>query len=124
MREIKFRGKRLDNGEWVYGSYVEINFHYSNGYVERHLIVALNAHEFEVDPETVGQYVGLKDKSVKEIYDGDVVMVCDCERFEIIFHKGCFCYQIGKGDYHIFNNKEIEIIGNIYDNPELLERRS
>lgn len=70
-REIKFRGKRLDNGEWVYGYYVKYN-DYSDNIHES--IIDEYGYMYDVDLATVGQYTGLKDKnSNARIFDGDLL---------------------------------------------------
>ncbi len=129
MREIKFRGKRLDNGEWVYGYYVYYGF-IDN---QKHYIVpdyASALYAFEVDPSTVGQFTGLKDKNGKEIYEGDIITAYN-ERIKgpVIFDRRGLAFGIPNGPNEIYQfsmnfleSKDIEIIGNIYENPELLER--
>lgn len=104
MREILFRGKRLDNGEWVDGSL----FVGQNGVCEILSGTPRVRLSWEVDPSTVGQYAGLKDKNGQRVFEGDVVILRD-ERFviEIVFAGFTLC--------------NCEVIGTIHDNPELPE---
>ena len=143
MREILFRGKRLYDGEWVYGFYV----HYADRWGrDKDLIQSLDIEsgEFgflhEVDPETVGQYTGLLDKNGKRIFEGDIVIYDNTPYNayghkvigEIVWHKwawkcrykeygSTYHYAIGAEDF--FGPKS-EVIGNIHDNPELMRAQS
>lgn len=118
-REIKFRGKRLDNGEWLYGSLVIIS--------DRYYIFNDELRK-EVDPATVGQYTGLKDKIGREIYEGDILeydSYGDTCKYAIVFKNGCFGL-ICEGDFFdmntLSNGVKGKVIGNIHDNPELLNQ--
>ncbi len=130
MREILFRGKRKDNGEWVEGIPIvnhigtficfDENPHYCSQYGYMEIDDILN-----VDPETVGQYTGHTDKNGKRIFDGDIVKALLYNEmpmaFPVTFRVGCFWY--GNWNFCEFLTKfrNIEVIGNIHDNPELLE---
>ena len=149
MRESKFRGKRIDNGEWVYGGFHkhlkvtpsptgagkprENDYAYliiESGFSDWEMPRPIEAHE--VIPETVGEFTGLLDKNGVEVYDDDIYRNLDTNLI------GKLTVGIGVGgiyvlcteykDGHIYNNlpfaeldtTSFEVIGNIHDNPELL----
>ena len=145
MREFLFRGKRLDNGEWVEGFYVCL--HDSKGHESHRIYTGYAENDcgdfypdwFEVDPETVGPFTGLPDKNGKKIFDGDIIRVTSSDDmgFEIIGKVELMdgCYRVYYCIRHDFGRVEwiipriggitekytYEIIGNIHDNPELLK---
>ena len=129
MREILFRGKRLDNGEWVEGFLVKDTEFY--GKPENHTYIVNHKHPsggygqdifLEVDPTTVGQYTGLKDKNGKRIFEGDVLKNIDGNPVgEPIVAKVVPNLNDYELMWDIEHSYELEIIGNIHDNPELLE---
>lgn len=122
MRTIKFKGKRIDNGEWIYGSYVP---HYNFFGTIKDEMVDENGYLFEVAPSTVGQYTGLKDKNGKEIYEDDILLDESGAYAVVYYSMGSFCVDFGEGfDLQYFTDRIHEIcyvVGNIHDNSELLK---
>lgn len=147
MRETKFRGKRLDNGEWEYGDLVQFGQKYytpckcaiipgtASGSDTFFKVLLDN----EVDPVTVGQYTGLKDKNGKEIYEGDTItwLRHRMDRTGFI-EQGHVEWRDIDGCYVVVNRfdtrdrrelihllirctEDIKVVGNIHDNPELLK---
>ena len=131
MREILFRGKRIDNGELVEGQYHCTDYIWNDEEIRRHYILPQNYGDaFVVNPETVGQFTELTDKKGKRIFEGDICRVsrpCVLAYGKITFQNGCFWFvDDGPGGMLRLcdvktNGFEIEVIGNIHDNPELLE---
>lgn len=131
MREILFRGKRIDNGEWVYGAFVPDAFEQTHGemvtwgFIRRYQPnrTVESVEMIEVHRYTIGQYTGLHDKNGKRIFEGDIVKDCDTGTIKtVLWHKSCFILRDTKGFYQwTYYEDEHEVIGNIHDNPELLE---
>src|SRR5690606_1797620 len=133
MREIKFRGKavrsldKLNESDidhvngWVYGNlvmYDDIPF-----VVVLSLVADVYDNWVKVHPESVGQYTGLKDENGREIYEGDIVKHATWgDVYEVIFEDGGF-YVLSSYDFQTINEYPLEVIGNIYEHPEL-DRKS
>lgn len=133
-----FKAKRLDNGEWVQGYYVKGLDMYGK---EVHLIFEPNTMFYssgetdgwyKVDPSTLCQCTGLKDKSGKLIWENDIVRDKEGNCYKAFWQNNYYqfswicvksdIFQIGtKWDLYIWRSYEIEVIGNTFDNPELLE---
>lgn len=136
MREYLFRGKRLDNGEWVEGDLSQdrdLGTAYVQGfdYYCDECGLQREPFGFEVDPETVGQFTGLTDKNGRKIFEGDVCLDSTGWVFVVIWDSdnGRFLGRHSKprGDTYICyvgRVPAVEIIGNRWDNPELLEGTS
>ena len=128
MREILFRGKRIDNGEWVEGYFVNLwLMHYQK---HQPIITDNNAVSYDVDLSTVGQYTGLTDKNGKRIFEGDIVKTdkfSEPNKQYIIKYDLQFGAFIGQDRYNLYfvtfdgDSGEFEVIGNIHDNPEFLK---
>ena len=136
MREILFRGK-TDKGEWVQGDLLHPDL-YGNGYSIEDFTKEKN-NCFDVIPETIGQYTGLTDKNGKKIFEGDIVLFEDESPSNYEYHDctemRCGSIEYGDNCFYItdriavemedliYDGKlDVEVVGNIHDNPELLER--
>jgi len=133
MREILFRGKRIDNGKWVFG------FYYKTRGI--HIILGdtmpdnTGQREYEVDPETVGEYTNMKTKNSEMIFEGDIIKINECHILQkptigkiVWMGSGLWC-EIKNPITKTWNPIGIEVMltmgcevaGNIHDNPELWE---
>lgn len=115
MREILFRGKRKDNGVWVEGFYYED--------ILGNPVILSRPRDFgyadviDVDPFTVGQYTGLKDKNGNRIFEGDILSLRTGRPHVVRFENGAFVLENTAIPVRFAN--KFEVIGNIHDNPEL-----
>ena len=140
MREILFRGKRCDNGEWVQGYYIRADHHWHNHGIHKDWITlgasanggwfALH-NKYAVKAETIGQFTGLTDNNGKKIFEGDIIewfAQGESERPDfgyIEYDEQSFawrvCWQKYDPDFMEGMQQEyISVIGNIHDNPDLL----
>lgn len=142
MREILFKAKRIDNGEWVEGYYAECN---GKTFIGIDISIYGDIFEvfctpvirwFEVDPETLCQFTGLYDKNDKRIWENDIVNTDSNVRAQVkfgLYYNSFSIWKRNQGFYMDFMNKECYrpdlgywakktvVIGNIFDNPELLQ---
>ena len=128
MRTIKFRGKSFDNGEWVYGDY-----HRRADNV--HTIIAMEPDKYgkvfyavnQVNPDTIGQFTGLHDKNGQEIYEGDIVEFVNMIQgiSKVVFENGCFMADAKNYETALTYRVSVHtrVIGNIHDNPELMNKK-
>lgn len=119
MREILFRGKRVDNQEWVYGFYF-----YGIGACIKERPSAVSTHTYLVDQGTIGQFVGLRDVHGVPIFEGDVIRwkdwKCEYQEHHVIYDQewNRFCVWLSGAESFGVNkhmSKDIEVIGSIYD---------
>lgn len=135
-REIKFRGKRKSDGKWLYGYYfVNRGLHFI---VTDDLVPAGNTFkDYEVDPETVGQYTGLRDMKLRGIYEGDIINWLMFRYRTGYIEEGRVEFRIEEQAFVVINKfktidgrervhnilncrTDLKVVGNIHDNPELL----
>lgn len=130
MREIKFRAKTIDTGEWLHGN-LQVPKKEGGGYY----MWDTSMWQREVDPETIGEFTSLKDRNGNDIYEGDIISFdygagepVSEDLIEVRFVRGMFAF-LWNGDLddecpvssptHEWAN----VVGNIYDNPELIKNR-
>ena len=142
MREILFKAKRIDNGEWIEGSLIDLDIDSGYCYIVQPykkasilpIIFLITDRMKLVDPETLCQFTGLCDKNGKRIWENDVVwLVCDGKEhiYQIVWDNSELDFKATKGEENYGTNyeyllccDEIEVIGNIFDNKELLQEES
>ena len=133
MRDILFRGKRTDNGKWVYGLLCRVGDTYAN--IRRMDTEVL----YSVLTNTIGQYTGLTDKNGRKIFEGDILKIVhkyqspfdddtkeytDITTDVVFFDDEGLCFSYGESPFLCVADNvtaEYEVVGNIHDNPELLE---
>lgn len=131
MKENLFHGKQKDNGEWVEGCLLgnDVIVPKGQSFYICHNILDSALTVYEVIPETVGQYTELPDKNGRPIFEGNIIR--DTETSEV--GKICFDTDTARFviefasfivDFSDYNNGDVEVIGNIYDNPELIKEQN
>ena len=134
-RHIYFRAKRLDNDEWVYGQYYHNYQVTGEGITNQHFIMERTKHHEtkprQINPKTLGQYIGMKDEDMRVIYEDDIVGFVKTHNKEPYIGLVKYCPEVAG---FMLTSKEawcatefgagtvnLEVIGNTHDNPELLE---
>lgn len=138
MREILFKAKQIDNGEWIEGSLIDLDIDSGYCYIVQPykkasilpIIFLITDRMKLVDPETLCQFTGLCDKNGNKIWENDILRLDDGTVLKVSWHHFKASWVISKKGWlynHFFGEavepEDIEAIGNIYDNPELLQEK-
>ncbi|EAD6699341.1 hypothetical protein YV62_13695 [Listeria monocytogenes] len=123
MRDIEFRGQNI-NGHWAHGNLAIIKEKLDRAEIGAYISNSAGApFAYQIRPETIGQYTGLKDKNGKKIFEGDICWEEHNECYGVVkFEDAKFLYlweNIAEDLWEVAD--VIEICGNIHENPELLE---
>lgn len=130
MGEILFRGKSIEDNKWVYGDLIREKKSFSKICTRIYRATNNGQELIDVDSKTVGQYTGLKDKNGNKIFEGDIVDFpdrSDSESYGVVEYDtnetefGIVYDSIYEGLGRQYHSRDIEVIGNIFDNSELLE---
>ena len=136
MREILFRGKRVDNGEWVEGYYCPYCFSIfpcTPAIVPKNEMEKGHWSAIEVDPETVGQYTGITDSQQNMVFDGDIIAFDFCYQhcdvhyvLNVLYTEGRYvidCENVYWSVEDVVRRLRAVVIGNIHDNPKLMQKQ-
>lgn len=137
MREIIFRGKRMDNGEWIRGDLITSAGHPDRAWItECKTLFDRQMQDIgirEVDKSTVGQYTDLTDKNGKKIFEGDIVKTKYGRLCTVVWFAPKLCFDLepinkpenlsskAPDKWDLWHSENLEVVGNVYDKPELLE---
>lgn len=124
MRKIKFRGKDIETGEWIYGHFFQRLGHYPAIVEPRPRDGKVMYYEIAVEDTTVGQFTGLMDKNGNEIYEGDIYRYDNPDSINEVSYcagGGFAGFDLTPAKHNENRLLDVEVIGNIHDNPELLK---
>ena len=133
MRELSFRAKRVENQKWVYGFYVNCRGPMDPSHYTRHYILEYPDVWHEIYTSTIGQYIGMKDKTGKKIYEGDILAGHLDDQYP---EDETMCVVVWDGKENRWSVRQVcfdgipdpieqedeglwAVVGNVYDNPEL-----
>ena len=133
MRDIKVRGLAVDGRGWIYGSFVpQYNSHKHGRRIDAIFYTEEDiTYRIPVKTETVGEFTGLKDKNGKDIYERDIIDNKKTGIWQVVWDNGAFKFKIIKGKniyystvlryFDDYSACQLEVIGNIYENAEMIK---